>query len=243
MAPCTCMLPSSMKMLMVIPTLNEEAIIEKNVGLILAAMKQFEDWHVVIADNGSTDRTREIVRRLTIDEPRLLLWTSEQKGKGLAVRGAWTDYQADIYAFMDADLSTDLEALPHLLAALDSADIVVGDRFHPQSTCARSLKRELVSRAYVFLRRLFLKLPVKDTQCGCKAMKKTAWEKIKKDLTHTGWFFDTELLAFATKCGLSIVAVPIQWAEAPHGKRKSKMHLWRSYKESFSFLRILKQRL
>lgn len=243
MAPCTCMLPSSMKVLMVIPTLNEEAIIEKNVGLILAAMKEFEDWHVVIADNGSTDRTREIVRRLTIDEPRLLLWTSEQKGKGLAVRGAWNDYDADIYAFMDADLSTDLEALPKLLGALDQADVAVGSRFHKDSCRSRSFKREFVSQVYVALRSCFLPLPVKDTQCGFKAIKKVAWDRIKNDLTHTGWFFDTELLAFATKCGLSIVAVPIQWAEAPHGKRKSKMHLWRSYKESFSFLRILKQRL
>ena len=228
---------------MVIPTLNEEAIIENNLGLILAAMQQFANWQVVVADNGSTDWTRKIVEQRATTESHLSLWTSEQRGKGLAVRGAWNDHDANVYAFMDADLSTKLEALPTLIAALDHADVAIGSRFHVESHRSRSLKREFVSRVYVALRNLFVVLPVKDSQCGFKAIKREAWEKVKNDLTHTGWFFDTELLAIASKRGLIIAEVPITWTEAPHGKRKSKMSLWKSARESISYLKALKRRI
>ncbi|MEK9131252.1 MAG: glycosyltransferase [Patescibacteria group bacterium] len=235
-----------MKIVMVIPTLNEEQIIERTLQetlRVFAESLQDYDWKVVVADNGSTDTTVAVVQTLMATEPRLGLWTTTKKGKGKAVRGAWADHQAEVYAFMDADLSADLNDVPVLLEALTDADVAVGSRFHPASNRARSLRGEIVSRGYRTLRRLFVDLPVSDSQCGFKALRREAWERIKEDLIVDSWFFDTELLAFAHRAGLTIQEVPIRWTETRYPERQSKINVWASAKDSFKHLLDLRRRL
>src|SRR3989338_3441208 len=120
----------------VIPTRNETAIIRGSISQLFAYLHTHihEDWHVIVADNGSTDSTRAIVRDLATTEPRIELLAIPEAGKGRAVLGAWKRAAdspqpiagSSVYVFMDADLATDLVALPPLIAAIRSgADVAI----------------------------------------------------------------------------------------------------------------------
>lgn len=231
---------------MVIPVLNEGKIIEQTISEAVVAfstMLPTLDWMLVVADNGSIDDTAQIVQRFMAHEPRLRLWQTRQRGKGRAVRGAWSAHEADVYAFMDADLSADMACLPRLLEALEHTPIAVGSRLARESQRRRSWRGEIVSMSYITLRKLMIDLPVRDSQCGFKALRREAWEQLKDDLRHDGWFFDTEMLAFAHRAGLAITEVPIRWVEARYPGRKSKIGVWQSAMESLGHLWDLRQRL
>ena len=110
-----------MKLIIAIPAYNEEKIIGKNVN----ALRDFcdwnlsqHDWKIVVADNCSTDATKSIVSDIVKKDPRIQHFYVAQKGKGLAIRRAWLEDNADAYVFMDADLAVDLSALPALVSAL-----------------------------------------------------------------------------------------------------------------------------
>lgn len=237
---------NSMQVLIVVPTLNEELVIGRNIVSVMAIFERIlgdHDWKVVVADNGSKDHTREIVGQLMTTYPHLDLWTTAQRGKGLAVREAWKSRKADVYVFMDADLSTDPADVIKLLAALQTADVAVGSRLHPDAQVDRSFGREIVSRCYRLLAGMFVTIPLKDYQCGFKAMRREAFDVIKNDWTHDDWFFDTEILAFAHKRGLTIAEVPIRWQETLDARRKSSMNVLRLSLGSIKQLRRLRRRL
>ena len=130
-----------MKILIVLPTYNEELVIEKNLRSLFALLPSLipnDEWRVVIADNGSSDRTGQIVASLASTFPQLSLWTTPKKGRGNALREVWMHHDAEVYLYMDADLATDLQEIPHLLAATAEAQIVVGSPFGT-TNCPQSL--------------------------------------------------------------------------------------------------------
>ena len=127
-----------MKIVLAIPVYNEEAILAKNIKTLWDfCFKNFIDSEVVIiiADNNSTDRTAQIADDLAAANPAIQHLFIPQKGKGLAIASAWRALEADVYGFMDADLSTDLSALPLALREIRKglsgrvgADVVIGSR-------------------------------------------------------------------------------------------------------------------
>lgn len=215
-----------MKALVVIPTLNEATVIEKNLQTVILSfsslLKNYE-WQILVADNGSTDDTVALVQKLAAAEPKLTVWHTDKKGRGQALRTVWLNNEADIYAYMDADLATDLAFVPLLFQTLDKADIAIGTRLQKKSKTSRSFFRELSSRVYNTLVRQIISLKISDTQCGFKAIKKEVAQKILPLTTHEGWFFDTELLALANLFSFKIKELPVQWNETPDGRRKSSV--------------------
>ncbi|MEX0783001.1 MAG: glycosyltransferase [Dehalococcoidia bacterium] len=203
----------------VIPCYNEVTVLEGSVRRTLDLFARHPEyaWRVVIADNGSTDGTSELARRLAVEDPdqvKALVLTI--KGRGLALKEAWLTSDAGIVSYMDVDLSTDLEHLPDLIGkiASGSCDVAIGSRLAKGSKTDRQLKREITSRGYVALIRLtFPRLKISDAQCGFKALNRKAVETVVPEIENRMWFFDTEMLILAHKAKLRICELPVRWVE------------------------------
>ena len=201
----------------VVPVHDEAATVRANVEILLASLRadfpfRFE---VVVAENGSTDRTREIARALASEHDEVELVTLERKGRGGALRHAWSASAADVLCYMDVDLSTNLESLLPLVTPLLSgqSEVAIGTRLARRAHVRRRLKRELLSRGYNLIVRVLFRAGFSDAQCGFKAIRAGAARRLLPLVEDDGWFFDTELLLLAERNGLRIHEVAVDWIE------------------------------
>jgi glycosyltransferase involved in cell wall biosynthesis len=253
-----------MRILITVPTWNEAVVIERNLGILSDSIKTYLPEHDVIievADNGSTDKTREIIRKFCRPElvegpignfsdrsfsfaplrsgrQKIQLIELSSRGKGLAIRRSWEKHldDADVLIFMDADLAADLSALPSLIMPIIDgiADLVCGSRFVPGAVIERSRSRELASRSYRWLQKIILNLPVRDAQCGFKAISSKAAKELLPQCRECGWLFDTELIALANTTHYSlltthysILEIPVSWIEHRNPSRRSAIRILR----------------
>ena len=201
----------------VIPVHDEEAALRANVELLLAYLHaEFPFRHrVVVADNASADRTPVVAAGLAAAHEDVVLRRLERKGRGLALRTTWLESDADVLAYMDVDLSTNLESLLPLVAPLLSghSEVAIGTRLAHSAHVRRRLKRELLSRGYNALVHTLFRAGFTDAQCGFKAIRADAARRLLPLVEDDGWFFDTELLLLAERNGLRIHEVPVDWIE------------------------------
>jgi hypothetical protein len=131
------------------------------------------------------------------------------------LRKAWSESTADVCAYTDVDLSTDLEHLRDIVdaIAIDGFDVATGSRLLPQSRTTRGIKREFISRSYNLFVKIMLKTSFSDAQCGFKAVSRRVIEQVMPDVRDDSWFFDTELLAVSEKRGYRIKDVPVRWVD------------------------------
>ncbi|MFJ7168626.1 glycosyltransferase [Streptomyces globosus] len=174
-------------------------------------------FRITIADNASTDATPRIAADLAARLDGVRSVRLEEKGRGRALRTVWARSDAPVLAYMDVDLSTDLNALLPLVAPLVSghSDLAIGTRLARSSRVVRGAKREFVSRAYNLLLRSSLAARFSDAQCGFKAIRRDIAERLLPLVEDSGWFFDTELLVLAERAGLRIHEVPVDWVDDP----------------------------
>jgi putative flippase GtrA len=203
----------------VIPVYNGEGVLAASVHRlhsVLSAEVPFS-WRIIIADNGSTDRTPVIAARLSDELPAVQMLRLEAKGRGRALRAAWSASDARVVCYMDADLSTDLNGLLPLVAPLLSShsDVAIGTRLARGARVTRGTKREFISRSYNRLLRLALRAKFGDAQCGFKAVRRDVVGELLAGVRDEAWFFDTELLILAQRRGLRIHEVPVDWSEGP----------------------------
>lgn len=203
----------------VIPVYNEEKDLEGCVrGLHAHLVRTFPyPFRITVADNASTDRTPAISRHLEATLPEVTAFRLEQKGRGRALNAVWSASDAPVLAYMDVDLSTDLNALLPLVAPLISghSDLAIGSRLCRSSRVVRGAKREFISRTYNLILRGSLAARFSDAQCGFKAIRKDVAERLLPMVEDTGWFFDTEMLVLAERAGLRIHEVPVDWVDDP----------------------------
>lgn len=204
-----------------IPVLNEEVSLEKNVKILHHFISQhFPDksqWKIIIADNGSSDKTEEIARKLSKEVPEIKLVKVPKRGVGLALKTSWGQSNADIVGYMDLDLATDL---PHFLEAYEALDkkgydFVYASRLHKNSKVInRTFKRELSSRGFNFLLKMYLGIHFSDGMCGFKFLKRSTFQQLfEKGAKNDGWFFSTELLTVGEWLGVKIYELPVKWTD------------------------------
>jgi len=212
------------KILLATPVYNEESVLEPSIRELYGYMAGNirDDWEIVIIDNASTDSTGRIADELAERLPHIKAVHLTYKGRGNALKETWSKMTADIYAYCDIDLSTDPNGLKELFQAVsDGYDIAVGTRYIQGSTRRRTLKRLVLSKAYIFLIKIFFKTNISDFQCGFKAVGRRIVEKLIPKVESKGWFFDTELLLRAEKDGgYRIREIPVTWHENPKTKVK-----------------------
>lgn len=226
-----------------IPAFNEERLLRENVLRLHAFLGQklrFR-WNIIIADNGSTDRTLEIGHSLQEELPRISVVHLDEKGRGHTLKHVWLQSDADVLSYMDADLSSDLNAFPALIEALAGGgyDIATGSRLLRHELTTRCLKREVASRCYNSIIKRSFATHFSDAQCGFKALTRRAAQHLLPLVEDPSWFFDTELLVLAEKLGYRIFDLPVRWVE----NRDSHVRIFRTAVDDLKGLWRLHRRL
>lgn len=207
----------------VLPAYNEEDRLPASLETMIAfAARQPFDSEIVIADDGSRDRTPNIVRIREDDGlpehvALRLVQHSPNQGKGAAIRMGVLAATGRYIFFMDADLATPPEESLKLLERLQSGDAVVaGSRIQPDGSDMRAsqpAQRRMVGRLFTFMRKAIRVLPdIDDTQCPLKGFERDAARAIFEQQRLQGWIFDAEVLQIARALGYEIVMVPVRWA-------------------------------
>src|SRR5690348_5168387 len=201
----------------VVPVRDEERDLGPSIRRLVAYLGARFPFRAVvtIADNGSTDRTWAVARALAAEFDGVRTVHLEQPGRGRALRSVWSGSDADVLAYMDVDLSTDLNALLPLVAPLLSghSDVAIGTRLAHGARVIRGPRREILSRGYNLLLHAVLGARFSDAQCGFKAISRARAGALLPLASDPGWFFDTELLILAQRAGLRIHEVPVDWTD------------------------------
>ncbi len=201
----------------VVPVHNEQVDLEPSIRRLHAYLEEQFPFsaRITIADNASTDATWDIARRLADELPGVRVEHLRAKGRGRALKQAWSTSTATVLVYMDVDLSTDLDALLPLVAPLLSghSDVAIGTRLARGARVLRGPRREVISRCYNLLLHATLTTGFSDAQCGFKAIRADRAELLLPLVEDDGWFFDTELLVLAERAGLRIHEVPVDWVE------------------------------
>ncbi|NUU26193.1 MAG: bifunctional glycosyltransferase family 2/GtrA family protein [Streptomycetaceae bacterium] len=206
----------------VVPVYNEQHVLEQSVRRLHDyLLTEFPyAFRITVADNASIDDTWDVAQRLTRELPHVRAVHLDLKGRGRALRQVWAASDADVVAYMDVDLSTDLDAFLPLVAPLLSghSDVAIGSRLSRGSAVVRGPKREFVSRTYNLLLRTTLAARFSDAQCGFKAARAEVAQALLPLVEDEAWFFDTELLLLAQRSGLRIHEVPVDWVDDPDSR-------------------------
>ncbi|MGL4304938.1 MAG: dolichyl-phosphate beta-glucosyltransferase [Mycobacteriaceae bacterium] len=202
----------------VVPTYNEEIRILPTVGAIATHMSsRSQPWELIIADDGSTDRTVGLLSELGLANMKVLV-AERNGGKGSAVRRGIQAARGDFVLFADADQSTPIEQIEQFLAECTSGgcDVVIGSRAVAGSAVrGKSLLRRILSRGLRTFVFALTGLRITDTQCGFKLFTAQAAQQLFSSQVVDGFSFDLEVLYLAKKAGLKVREVPVQWYDAP----------------------------
>jgi glycosyltransferase involved in cell wall biosynthesis len=206
----------------VVPVYNEQHTLERCVRTLHAFLRLQMPYtfRITIADNASTDATLDVAHSLARRFDGVVVRHLDRKGRGHALSEVWQHSDADVLAYMDVDLSTDLGGLLPLVAPLISnhSDIAAGSRLARGSRVVRGPKREFISRSYNRILRTTLGVRFSDAQCGFKAVRRDVAQLFLPLVRDTNWFFDTELLVIAERAGLRIHEVPVDWVDDPDSR-------------------------
>ena len=200
----------------VLPVYNEALVLERTLAALVPFLESLgRSFEVVCVDDGSRDRSLEILKAASAADARIRVETLPgNRGKGAAVRQGVLAARGAFVLFMDADLSTPLEETRGFLGALESGyDVAIGNRRAPGSKIRRRQPwlRETLGRGFTVLTRLLLAPGVHDFTCGFKAFRKEAAAEIFRRSTLDGWAFDAELVVIAQELGLKLVQLPVAW--------------------------------
>ncbi len=205
-----------------VPVYNEAHVLERSIGTLHAYLREHFPftWRITIVDNASTDGTLDVARRCAETFEHVVVLHLDRKGRGLALREAWTRSDARVCAYMDVDLSTGLDALLPLVAPLVTghSDLAIGSRLAPGASVARGPRREIISRTYNVILKTVFAVRFRDAQCGFKAIRTDIARQLLPAVEDTGWFFDTELLLLAEHNGLRVHEVPVDWVDDPDSR-------------------------
>lgn len=208
----------------VIPAHNEEQRLPPSLRKIYNFLEtQPYAAEVVVVENGSQDRTVEVIRSFMQQMPYLRLIQESGRGKGLAVRRGMLEARGEYRFICDADLSMPIEQITRFIPPqLAHPDVAIASREIPGAKRYNEpVYRHLIGRVFNTIVRWMALPGLQDTQCGFKCFQAQAAEQVFKRQTMLGWSFDVEILFIARKLGYQILEVPIDWYYEPG----SRVHL------------------
>jgi glycosyltransferase involved in cell wall biosynthesis len=202
------------RILVTIPTFNEA----RRIGPCLTALEASLDptkYALAVAEDGSTDGSRELLEKLKIRHPGLIVSSCRERlGRGTALRRLWSNHPADVYCYVDADLPAGEESVRQVAERIVSgADISVGSRYCVRAKVRRPPVVKFASQTFNWVVRWSFSDGVSDHQCGLKAFSERAFRTLDGMVADGGWFWDTEMLVLGRRLGMRIDEVPLNWAE------------------------------
>ncbi|KKQ34537.1 MAG: Glycosyl transferase family 2 [Microgenomates group bacterium GW2011_GWA2_37_6] len=215
-----------------VPVYNEEKELELNIQKLSDFCEKFltdYNWKITIADNASSDNTPIIASGIAKKNSRIALFRLEEKGRGRAVKRAWSNSDSDFCVYMDLDLSTDLKHLPNLLKSLQNGyDIAIGSRLAKGANVeGRTFLREITSRTLnFFFIQVWFRTHFTDAQCGFKAVTRRVVDELIPKIKDNDWFFDGELLIVGEKSGYKIYEEPVHWVDNPGSTVRLVSTIW-----------------
>ena len=235
-------MPPATALTLVLPAYNEEARLEPALDELFGYLRRRgaqardgspgsaelpDDIRVLVVDDGSADRTAEIVRarpeaQAGTDAPRLSLLSVPHGGKGAAVRAGMLAADTELIVFADADMATPPDELVPLVRALETADVALGSRIQPDGSDMRKSQpayRRFLGKVFHLLASAWVVGPVQDTQCGFKGFTRQAAHDVFERQRIRSIVFDVELIYLARRRGYRLAVVPIHWTD----RRGSRM--------------------
>jgi len=210
------LLGETVEVSLVFPAYNEVNGLERAIVVAEEEISKIAaSYEIIVAEDGSSDGTDELARRLSqVNQAVKHLHSDDRLGRGRALTRAFRGSKGEILAYMDVDLSTGMSSLRPLIESIrEGWDICTGSRMMRGSLVQRSKTRKLSSWAYNSLIRLLFKTGVHDHQCGFKAFNRRSLFAILGEVEDTHWFWDTEVLAVASHRGYKIREIPVTWVE------------------------------
>ena len=203
----------------IIPAYNESARIRPTLDEILRyTAEQRWDAEILVVDDGSRDDTPDVIREYAARHSQIqLIQNPGNRGKGYSVRNGMVHARGEVCLFTDADLSSPITEAPKLFDAIASgADVAIGSRWlrAELQTERQPLYRQLFGRIFNLVLRIFLGLRFKDTQCGFKAFRREAAQRIFPLQKIERWGFDPEILFLARRMNFKVAEVPVVWAHS-----------------------------
>ncbi len=209
-----------MKIDILFPVLNEHLRLEKGITRCMEYMQQniTDEYQLVIVDNGSTDDTPEIARRLTEKYEQVKYVRINQKGVGIAFKTGIEMTTADIVGYMDIDLSTDLKYLKKTIELFEKCpdlQYINGTRFSKNSdTQGRKWYRKITSAGLILILKNEFHMQATDALCGFTFLRSDLAKKLVSECTDDhGWFYTVEFLLRAERMGANIFDMPVTWVE------------------------------
>jgi len=219
-----------MKISVILPAFNEEKIITKNATVVNDFLsKEYDDYELIIVDDGSTDKTLELSNRLVEENENIKVVTYPfNRGKGAAVKAGVAEASGDCILFTDSDLAYNPKYLKELVEKLNDADMAIGSRYvldgKKVNRAKYKIKRGIVSKCFIGYTNFILKTNQSDIQAGIKGFKKEVAKDIFNKLTIFGFGFDVEVLALAKVMKAKTVEIPVEVTET---RKSSKVRIFR----------------
>ncbi len=229
----------------IVPAYNEERRLPQTLEHVLEYLEQQSyGSQVMVVDDGSRDRTAEVVEEFSTSHPKVELIRNDHRGKGYAVRTGAMRAQGEIVLFFDADSSTPIENLEKLLPWFERGyGIVIGSREGAGAhRISEPFYRHLMGRAFNFLVRLLTVRGIQDTQCGFKALRSDIAKEIflrarlygnnaRRVTDAMVTAYDVEVLFIGQKLGQRIKEVPVEWRYGTESKVNPLKDSWRNFRD------------
>ena len=234
-----------MKISLVIPVYNEEAILKDTIRELTAYMQaQFQDYEILMVNDGSADRSGEMILEAHREEPHVLYaGYDNNRGKGGAVRYGVMQATGDIVIYTDCDLAYGTEvigrAAEHFREHSETSILIGSRRLHPEGYEGYTALRRLASKTYVTVLALAAGIKLSDSQCGFKAFRTDVAKDIFSECETNGWAFDFEVLMRANQKKYKIEEMPVKIVN----HRDSKIHIIQDSLRMLRDIRKIKKRL
>lgn len=215
-----------MKYAIYVPCYNEEKCLYENISKLDDFMgASCLDYGIIIVDDCSTDRTKEIALQLREERERVgvEIYSGDRPSRRehLLYALSYNMLKADVISFIDCDLSTDIKDLPKLLTSATKGKVIIGDRYHKDSKISRSLKRFLISKCLNLYTKYLFNTNIDDHFIGFKAFNIEDFKKISYCMGYfplRSMWADAEMLIWAIKNGIEIKQIPVKWKESKFTK-------------------------
>jgi dolichol-phosphate mannosyltransferase len=202
---------SELSLSVIIPVFNQQKKITHSIKAIKQAVELwFSNYELIIVNDGSTDNTLTFLKGISLTDERIhILSYTPNRGKGYAVRQGVLHSHGDVVMFLDGDLDIAPDSIKDYVESLNTADLVIASKRHPQSSVMIPRSRALLSRAFNLLIRLATGIPQKDTQAGFKVGKGEIMRKIFRNASINRYAFDVELFTIASILHLKVHEMPV----------------------------------